>query len=31
MKEIKLDLIVRLHERVKNVLETLTIKTPPKP
>lgn len=31
MKGIKNDLIVRLHEEVKNVLETLTIKMPLKP
>lgn len=31
MKGIKNDLIVRLHEGVKNVLETLTIKMPLKP
>lgn len=31
MKGIKNDLIVRLHDEVKNVLETLTIKMPLKP
>lgn len=31
MKGIKDDLIVRLHDEVKNVLETLTIKMPLKP
>lgn len=31
MKGIKNDLIVRLHEEVKNVLETLTIKMSLKP